>query len=214
MKTGVQVFETCGREWFPALAGMTEKATSGVLTKIPRIICSVIRSMEKTVLIPRYEIQSKVKDLARQISSDYAGKEPIMIGILNGVVFFFAELVMSLSIPSKIDFIRASSYGSSKASSGMIKLVKDVEIPVKGQDLIVVEDIVDTGLTLNSLVKNLKNRDPASVKICALIDKTERREQEVAIDYCGFKIQGGFLVGYGLDYAEQYRYLPDICVLE
>jgi hypoxanthine phosphoribosyltransferase len=170
--------------------------------------------MEKRVLIPRHEIQNKVKDLARRISSDYAGKEPILIGILNGVVFFFAELVMSLSIPSKIDFIRASSYGSGKASSGTVKLVKDVEIPVKGQHLIVVEDIVDTGLTLKHLVENLKSREPASVKICALIDKAERREQEVAIDYCGFKIQGGFLVGYGLDYAEQYRYLPDICVIE
>jgi len=170
--------------------------------------------MKKRVLIPRREIQSKVKDLARQISSDYAGKEPILIGILNGVVFFFADLVMALSIPSKIDFIRASSYGSSRASSGTIKLVKDVEIPVKGQDLIIVEDIVDTGLTLNYLVKNLKSREPASVKICALIDKAERREREVTIDYCGFKVQGGFLVGYGLDCAEQYRYLPDICVME
>jgi hypoxanthine phosphoribosyltransferase len=170
--------------------------------------------MEKRVLIPRREIQSKVKDLARQISSDYAGKEPILIGILNGVVFFFAELVMALSIPSKIDFIRASSYGSSRASSGTIKLVKDVEIPVKGEDLIIVEDIVDTGLTLNYLVKNLKSREPASVKICALIDKAERREREVTIDYCGFKVQGGFLVGYGLDCAEHYRYLPDICVME
>ena len=129
------------------------------------------------------------------------------------MVFFFAELVMSLSIPSKIDFIRVSSYGSSKASSGTIQLVKDLELPVKGQDLIVVEDIVDTGLTLNYLVRNLKSREPASLKICALIDKTERREQEVAIDYCGFKVQEGFIVGYGLDYAEQYRYLPDIWVL-
>jgi hypoxanthine phosphoribosyltransferase len=170
--------------------------------------------MIKRVLIPRHEIQSKVKDLAQQISLDYAGKEPILIGILNGVVFFFADLVMSLSIPSKIDFIRASSYGSNKTSSGTIKLVKDVEIPVKGQDLIVVEDIVDTGLTLNYLVKNLKSQGPASVRICALIDKTERREQEVAIDYRGFEVREGFLVGYGLDCAEQYRYLPDICVIE
>jgi hypoxanthine phosphoribosyltransferase len=169
--------------------------------------------MERRVLIPRHEILKKVKDLAEQISSDYAGKEPILIGILNGVVFFFVELVMSLSIPSKIDFIRASSYGTGKASSGTIKLVKDVEIPVKGQDLIVVEDIVDTGLTLDSLVKNLKSREPSSIKICALIDKTERRKKEVTIDYCGFKVQQGFIVGYGLDYAEQYRYLPDICVL-
>ena len=173
-----------------------------------------IGPMDKRVLISRQQIQSKVKDLARQISSDYAGREPILIGILNGVVFFFAELVLSLTIPSKIDFIRASSYGSGRASSGEIKMVKDVEIPLRGQDVIVVEDIVDTGLTLSYLVKSLKSRDPASVKICALIDKAERREKEVAIDYFGFRVQEGFLVGYGLDYAEQYRYLPDICVIE
>jgi len=170
--------------------------------------------VDRRVLIPRQEIRDKVKDLARRISSDYAGKEPILIGILNGVVFFFAELVMALSIPSKIDFIRASSYGAGKASSGTVKLVKDVELPVKGQDLIIVEDIVDTGLTLSYLVETLKSREPASVKVCALIDKTERREQDVAIDYCGFRVQEGFLVGYGLDWAEQYRYLPDICVIE
>jgi hypoxanthine phosphoribosyltransferase len=169
--------------------------------------------MDKRILIPRHEIQSKVKELAGRISSDYAGREPMLIGILKGVVFFFAELAMSLSIPAKIDFIRASSYGSSKASCGAIKLVKDVELPVKGQDLIIVEDIVDTGLTLSYLVSNLKSREPASVKICALIDKLERREQEVAVDYCGFKVQKGFIVGYGLDYAEQYRNLPDIWVL-
>jgi len=183
-------------------------------SSISKMARSGIRSMEKRVLIPRHEIQMKVKDLARQISSDYVGKEPILIGILNGVVFFFADLVMSLTIPSKIDFIRASSYGSSKASSGTITLVKDVEIPVRGQDLIIVEDIVDTGLTLSYLVKKLKSLEPASVKICALIDKTERREKEIAIDYCGFRVQEGFLVGYGLDYAEKYRYLPDICVIE
>jgi hypoxanthine phosphoribosyltransferase len=170
--------------------------------------------MDKRVLISKRKIQTKVKELGRQISSDYADKEPILIGILNGVVFFFTDLVKSLTIPSKIDFIRASSYGSSQESSGAINLVKDVEIPVRGQDIIVVEDIVDTGLTLSYLVKNLKKRKPASVKICALIDKTERREKEVAIDYCGFRVEEGFLVGYGLDYAEQYRYLPDICVIE
>jgi hypoxanthine phosphoribosyltransferase len=170
--------------------------------------------MNRRVLISRQEIQSRVRDLAREISSDYAGKEPILIGILNGVVFFFAELVLSLSVPSKIDFIRASSYGSGKESSGAIKLVKDVEIQVKGEDVLVVEDIVDTGLTLSYLVENLRSREPASLKICALIDKAERREKKVAIDYCGFKVREGFLVGYGLDYAEQYRYLPDICVIE
>ncbi|MGE5840059.1 MAG: hypoxanthine phosphoribosyltransferase [Deltaproteobacteria bacterium] len=170
--------------------------------------------MNKRVLITSQEIQRRVKDLAGQISSDYAGKEPILIGILNGVVFFFADLVMSLTVPSKIDFIRASSYGANRESSGSIKLVKDVEIPVGGQDVIIVEDIVDTGLTLSYLVRGLKSRGPASVKICALIDKKERRDKDVFIDYWGFRVKEGFLVGYGLDYAEQYRYLPDICVME
>lgn len=181
---------------------------------LPNAISVGNGSMHRRVLISRQEIQSRVKYLAGQISSDYAGKEPILIGILNGVIFFFADLIMSLTIPSKMDFIRASSYGSNKESSGSIKLVKDVELPVKGQDIIVVEDIVDTGLTLSYLVKSLKSRKPASLKICALIDKKERREREVAIDYCGFKVHEGFLVGYGLDYAEQYRYLRDICVIE
>ena len=193
---------------------MTENVNSWFFTGISKTIPSGLRPLEKRVLISRQEIRDKVRDLAQRISSDYAGKEPILIGILNGVVFFFAELVMALSIPSKIDFIRVSSYGAGKASSGTITLVKDVEIPVKGQDLIIVEDIVDTGLTLGYLVEKLKIREPASVKICALIDKTERREQDVAIDYCGFRVQEGFLVGYGLDWAEQYRYLPDICVIE
>ena len=136
------------------------------------------------------------------------------MGILNGAVFFFSDLVMGLGIPCKIDFIRASSYGSGTSSSGAVKFIKDVEIPVKGKHLILVEDIVDTGLTLNRIVRILKERGPVSVKICALIDKLERREEQVVIDYCGFEVKEGFLVGYGLDCDEQYRYLPDICVLK
>jgi hypoxanthine phosphoribosyltransferase len=170
--------------------------------------------MKTDILIPHDHIVAKIKELAERISSDYSGKEPILIGILNGVVFFFSELVMKLGIPTRMDFIRAASYGSSMTSSGTIRLVKDVELPLKGEDVILIEDIVDTGLTLCHIIDHLRSKEPASLKICALIDKAERREREVIIDYCGFKVLAGFLVGFGLDYDEKYRYLPDICVVK
>ena len=170
--------------------------------------------MKKELLIPREAIKKRVKELARQISSDYEGKEPILIGILNGVIFFFADLMREISIPTRMDFIRAASYGSEMESSGSIRLTKDVEMPVKGKPVLLVEDIVDTGLTLTHIVKNLERKGTESLRICALIDKLERRNIDVSIDYCGFKINEGFLVGYGLDYDEKYRYLPDICVLK
>jgi len=169
--------------------------------------------MKREVLLSRTTILSRVHELARDISSDYSGKIPILIGILNGVVFFMADLVMAMSIPSKIDFIRASSYGSAMESSGLIKITKDVEIPIKGEPVILVEDIVDTGLTLKYIFKRLEERGPESIRICALIDKLERREEDIHIDYCGFRVEGGFLVGYGLDYNENFRYLPDICII-
>jgi hypoxanthine phosphoribosyltransferase len=129
-------------------------------------------------------------------------------------VFFFADLARGVTIPVKLDFVRAASYGSGTTSSGSIRLTKDVEIPVEGKPVILVEDIVDTGLTLNRVAELMRSRGPESVKICALIDKPERREIPVAIDYCGFRIEKGFLVGYGLDWDEKYRYLPDIYLLE
>jgi hypoxanthine phosphoribosyltransferase len=170
--------------------------------------------MEKRILIPSPRIRERVRELGRQISEDYQGKEPVLIGILNGVVFFFADLIMSMTLPLRMDFIKASSYGSSMTSTGQIKMVKDVDLPLKGQDVIIIEDIVDTGLTLKWIVETLQRREPASVKVCVLIDKRERREQQVPVDYYGFKVEEGFLVGYGLDFDEKYRYLPDICVLE
>jgi hypoxanthine phosphoribosyltransferase len=170
--------------------------------------------LERELLIPREAIKSRVKELARQISTDYEGKEPILIGILNGVVFFFADLIREISIPTRMDFIRAASYGSEMESSGSIRLTKDVEMPVQGKSVVLVEDIVDTGLTLSHIVKNLESKGTESLRICALIDKLERRNIDVSIDYCGFKINEGFLVGYGLDYDEKYRYLPDICMLK
>ncbi len=156
---------------------------------------------------------ARVRDLAREISSEYAGKEPVLIGVLNGAVFFFSDIVREMNIPSRIDFIRAKSYGSETISSGSVTLTKDVEVSLKGKDVIVVEDIVDTGITLTKIVKYLEEKGPNSIRICTLIDKLERREENVKVDYRGFQIQEGFLIGYGLDYDEQYRNLPDIYAL-
>jgi hypoxanthine phosphoribosyltransferase len=168
----------------------------------------------REILIAQETIQSRVYELAQEISSDYADEEPIMIGILNGVVFFFVDLVKALTIPITIDFIRASSYGSGTISKGTITYSKDVEIDVKDKHVIIVEDIVDTGLTLNQIIKRVEKKGPKSIRICALIDKGERRSEEVALDYSGFQVEKGFLVGYGLDHDERYRYLPDIFVLK
>lgn len=170
--------------------------------------------MEKEILIPKESIQSRVKELGAKISADYKGREPVLIGILNGVVFFFADLIRQISIPVELDFMRAASYGSEKLSSGQIRLTKDVEIPIKGRQVVVVEDIVDTGLTLTHILRLLEKKGAESVRLCALIDKRERRKVEVHVDYCGFQINEGFIVGYGLDYAEKYRYLPEIYLLK
>ncbi len=172
------------------------------------------RVWKKELLISREEIHSKVEELAREISSDYQGKDLVLIGVLNGVVFFFADLVRALTIPVKMDFVRAASYGSAMSSSGEIRFTKDVEIEIRGKPVIVVEDIIDTGLTLVNIMEKIKQREPESLKVCVLIDKTERREVDVPIDYRGFHVPKGFLVGYGLDFNEEYRYLPDIFVLK
>lgn len=165
---------------------------------------------KKELILSRETIFNRTRELAGQISTDYAGSEPVIVGVLNGVVFFFADLVREMTIPSKIDFIRAASYGSGTSSSGSVRFSKDLEMDIKDKPVILVEDIVDTGLTLARTLNLLKEKGPESIRICALIDKLERRDVEVAIDYCGFQITEGFLVGYGLDYDEKYRYLPDI----
>ena len=170
--------------------------------------------MEKEILISKAAIEKRVRELAAQISLDYAGKEPILIGILKGSIFFFADLMREISIPTKMDFMRASSYGANMHSSGSVQLTKDVELSIQGRPVIIVEDIVDSGLTLAYIKENLEGRGVESLRICALIDKLERREQVVPVDYCGFKVDEGFLVGYGLDCNEEYRYLPAIYTLK
>jgi hypoxanthine phosphoribosyltransferase len=152
--------------------------------------------------------------MARQISDDFAGKEPIVIGVLTGAVFFLGDLVRKLEIPCKIDFLKATSYGSGTSSSGTVRLTKDLELDVGGKPVILVEDIVDTGLTLKRIRGMIEEKSPSEIRICALIDKMERRQEEVDIDYTGFRVDEGFLVGYGLDCDEKYRHLPDIYTID
>jgi hypoxanthine phosphoribosyltransferase len=166
------------------------------------------------VLISEERIQNRIKELGAQIALDYAGRNPLLIGVLKGACFFLSDLLRAIDIPLGIEFIAISSYGSSTRTSGEVRILKDLDVPIEGRDIIVVEDIVDTGLTLSYLLANLKSRGAASVKLVALLDKFERREREVPIDYLGFEIPDHFVVGYGLDFAERYRNLPFIAVLK
>ncbi|MCX7816891.1 MAG: hypoxanthine phosphoribosyltransferase [Syntrophales bacterium] len=173
--------------------------------------------MEKTqkeILYSREDIKKRVEELARQINADYKGKDPVIIGILKGAFVFMADLIRHLEIPCTVDFIRLASYGSGSISSGEIKVTKDIETDIKGKDVLVVEDIIDTGLTLRYLVDLLRERGPSSLKVCALIDKRLRRRVEFEADYVGFTMDDGFVVGYGLDYNEQDRSLPDVYIVK
>ena len=156
------------------------------------------------------EIDVLVSDLAQRISSDYHGRELVLVGVLKGAFIFLSDLVRKLTIPVKIDFVQAASYGSSATSCGQIRLAMEIGVDIKGCDILLVEDIVDTGITVGSLLDYLRSFQPRSVAVCALINKRERREREVPVAYIGRGIEKGFLVGYGLDYAEDYRHLPGI----
>lgn len=166
------------------------------------------------VLLSEKQIQTRIKELGAEITHDYAGRNPLLIGVLKGACFFMSDLLRSIDTRLGIEFMAISSYGSATRTSGEVRILKDLDVPVEGRDLIVVEDIVDTGLTLSYLMANLKSRGAASVKLVALLDKHERREREVEIDYLGFQIPDHFVVGYGLDFAERYRNLPFIAVLK
>jgi hypoxanthine phosphoribosyltransferase len=168
---------------------------------------------EMKILINKDSISRRIEELARLISEDYRNKELIMIGILKGAFVFLADLIRLLKVPVKIDFVRLSSYGKGTESSGEVRITKDIEMSIEGRDVIVVEDIVDSGITLSYLIDELKKRRPNSLKCCVLIDKKERRKIDITIDYTGFSIEKGFIVGYGLDVNERYRYLPDIYVI-
>lgn len=159
-------------------------------------------------------IQARISGLGAEIARDYAGRNPLLVGVLKGACVFISDLLRAIDLQLGIEFIAISSYGSSTRTSGEVRLVKDLDVAVEGRDILVVEDIVDTGLTLSYLLSNLRARGAASVKLVAMLDKYERREREVPIDYVGFKIPDAFVVGYGLDYAERYRNLPYIAVLK
>ena len=166
------------------------------------------------LLISEEQIQSRIKELGAAISQDYAGRNPLLVGVLKGASLFMSDLMRAIDIRLGIEFMAISSYGMSTRTSGEVRILKDLGVPVEGRDILVVEDIVDTGLTLSYLLANLKSRGAASVKLIALLDKAERREREVPIDYLGFQIPDHFVVGYGLDFAERYRNLPFIAVLK
>lgn len=167
-------------------------------------------SSHKNLIISREAIASRVKELAAVISRDYAGKDPLLVGILKGGFIFLADLARALDFPVQVDFVRLRSYGAGTKTSGEVHISKDVELPMQGRHVLIVEDIVDAGLTLDFLLGHLASFQPASLKICCLIDKKERRQVEVPIDYVGFTVEKGFLVGYGLDSGEKLRTLPDI----
>ncbi|HKC65894.1 MAG TPA: hypoxanthine phosphoribosyltransferase [Pyrinomonadaceae bacterium] len=165
-------------------------------------------------LISEEQIRARIKELGEQIAQDYEDKNPLLIGVLKGACIFISDLLRATDIKLGIEFMAISSYGSSTRTSGEVRIIKDLDVPIEGRDILVVEDIVDTGLTLSYLLANLKSRGATSVKLVALLDKHERREREVEINYLGFAIPDAFVVGYGLDFAERYRNLPYIAVLK
>ena len=165
------------------------------------------------VLVGEAELRARVEELGAAISADYAGRDLLLVGVLKGAVFFIADLMRELRIPCEIDFMAISSYGAGTDSSGVVRILKDLDLNIAGRDVLVVEDIIDSGLTLSYLMRTLRARGPASLEICSLLTKPERREIDVPVRYVGFEIPNRFVIGYGLDYAERYRNLPYIGVL-
>jgi hypoxanthine phosphoribosyltransferase len=165
------------------------------------------------VLIEEDRLQERIRELGRELSQDYAGRELLLVGVLKGAVFFMADLMRNLSVPCEIDFMAISSYGAATDSSGVVRILKDLDINIEGRHVLVVEDIIDSGLTLSYLLRNLESREPASLEICALLTKPDRREIDVPVRYVGFEIPNEFVIGYGLGFAERYRNLPYVGVL-
>jgi hypoxanthine phosphoribosyltransferase len=165
------------------------------------------------ILVQSDELAHRVEQLGREISADYAGRELFLVGVLKGAVFFLADLMRHLDVPCALDFMAVASYGSSTDTSGVVRILKDLDDSIEGRDVLIVEDIVDSGLTLSYLLRTLKARNPASLEVCALLTKPERRKVELPIRYTGFEIPNQFAIGYGLDHAERYRNLPYVAAL-
>ena len=166
------------------------------------------------ILVQPDELAHRVRELAGEISRDYAGRDLLLIGVLKGAVFFLSDLMRSLEVPCQVDFMALSSYGSATETSGVVRILKDLDAPIEGRDVLIVEDIVDSGLTLSYLFRMLRARNPATMEVCALLTKPERRKVELPIRYVGFEIPNRFAIGYGLDHAERFRNLPYVAVLE
>jgi hypoxanthine phosphoribosyltransferase len=165
------------------------------------------------VLIEEDALQARIAELGEEVSADYVGRDLLLVGVLKGAVFFMADLMRRLTVPCEIDFMAISSYGAATDSSGVVRILKDLDLSIEGRHVLVVEDIIDSGLTLSYLVRNLQAREPASLEICALLTKPGRREMDVDVRYVGFEIPNRFVIGYGLDFAERYRNLRYVAVL-
>ena len=165
------------------------------------------------ILIDEEALQHKIAELGAEISEDYRGQDLLLIGVLKGAIFFMADLMRTIDIPCEVDFMAISSYGAGIDSSGVVRILKDLDVSIEGRNVLVVEDIIDSGLTLSYLLRNLEAREPASLEVCALLTKPERRENDVTCRYVGFEIPNRFVIGYGLDFAERYRNLPYVAVL-
>jgi hypoxanthine phosphoribosyltransferase len=165
------------------------------------------------ILVQADELAHRVRQLGAQISEDYKGRDLLLIGVLKGAVFFLSDLMRHIDVPCEVDFMAVASYGSATESSGVVRILKDLDAPIEGRDVLIVEDIVDSGLTLSYLLRNLSARGPASLEVCALLTKPERREVELVPRYVGFEIPNRFAVGYGLDYGERFRNLPYVATL-
>jgi hypoxanthine phosphoribosyltransferase len=174
---------------------------------------ATIHADVEEILLTEEQIQARVAELGAQLTADYAGRDPVLISVLKGSIVFLADLVRGMELPLSIDIMEVSSYGAATESSGHVRILKDLSNAIEGRHVIVVEDIIDTGLTLNYLLRYLREKGPASLTICCLLDKPARRLTEIPIDYIGFTIPDRFVVGYGLDYGERYRNLPYVGVL-
>jgi hypoxanthine phosphoribosyltransferase len=166
------------------------------------------------ILVQRDELEHRVRELAEEVSRDYADRDLLLVGVLKGAVFFLSDLMRHLEVDCEVDFMAVSSYGSSTDSSGVVRILKDLDVSIEGRHVLIVEDIVDSGLTLSYLLRTLRARNPASLEVCALLTKPERRKVELPIRYVGFEIPNRFAIGYGLDHAERFRNLPFVAVLE
>lgn len=174
----------------------------------------VAKDVIDEILIQQDELEHRVTQLARQVSDDYRGKELFLVGVLKGAMFFIADLMRQLEVPAQVDFIAVASYGSTTGSSGVVRILKDLDTSIEAKDVLIVEDIIDSGLTLNYLLRSLNARNPASLEVCALLTKPERRKVDLPIRYIGFEIPNRFVVGYGLDLEQRYRQLHYIATLK